>query len=389
MKTREKKQIADLTAGKKKNRTHFSCKNCISVFLLCALFLTFFGGCEVKKETRKTNKRATTELQAETEATVETVPEDAEGEISVDLLTSHWLRQSIQTNMVFRFYADGTFKSFYDSTAFDPEDKTLIQDDTGTYVLDGNNLTFCFDESGNEYTVTYLRKDRHPEIQDWDCADFIPEDEWFFYEASWSRQTDYENAMYFSWAEDDSVYDTCKVFEDFGEAAPAKKETEAAADSKQFNKDAGIYTEFLANKEYLKKSGGDRMTEYCIYDLNQDGTDELILSGVGMGCRVHQIYTYDVQAGVPVFAGEGDSMTYPSYSPSNQTIVTDWRDMNNGNAIYMYSISKLENQSMEYIEFFTYISGENRWTDGMGNTLPAAECEKYMNDTITFEFHPL
>lgn len=77
----------------------------------------------------------TFEEPSSTEIYVEQAAPYEVGELSVELLTSHWLMKSVQSSYVFRFFADGTFKSYYDGIAFGSDSLTLS--DSGTTFRTG------------------------------------------------------------------------------------------------------------------------------------------------------------------------------------------------------------------------------------------------------------
>ena len=198
-------------------------KHLVPFALACLVTVGLFTGCEKKpeKETQQTTvstqeETTTSEEVVTTTTAAPTTETENPAELSVDMLTSHWLMQSIQSNYVFRFYDDGTFESFFDCSSFDRSDKRLTYDSCGTYTLNGNELAIHVNAtnyfSAFDYTVTYLRKDQHPEIKNWDIATGFPDDEWFFYETNFHGDPNYyDNAMYFAWVDDDAFYDSCKI----------------------------------------------------------------------------------------------------------------------------------------------------------------------------------
>ena len=187
------------------------------------------------------------------------------GELSIELLTSHWLKQSIQSSYVFRFSTDGTFKAYYDGTESNSNRLTLSY--TGTYDLDGNTLTVAFDKTeyspAFSYEVTYLRKDQHPEITRWDCADYIPQNQWFFFEKDFKFGVDpiADNAFYLAWAEDDSIYDQCEIRAKRSGSGSSAGYAAVVQEAIGLRDEVGSYA-----------SGGG-----FLYDLNGDGQLELIL----------------------------------------------------------------------------------------------------------------
>ena len=131
------------------------------------------------------------------------------------------------------------------------------------------------------------------------------------------------------------------------------------------------------------------MNEYCVIDLDGDGIDEVILAGQMFGTE-YMIYVYEQQSSRFVLAGVGNAMSDIEYSPSNHAIVTWWRDMNNGNVLYMYTIATLNGSAIEYEPGFTYESGKDRYVDNRtGQALSRASCEKYLSDLETIEFLPM
>lgn len=159
------------------------------------------------------------------------------------------------------------------------------------------------------------------------------------------------------------------------------------SENQQSQKYAGVpepYASFLRNKEYEKDSYGE-MSGYCLYDINQDGKDELILEDLSVGSEC-LLYTCDT-AGKVTYVGLFTSMSSLQYSPQSRTLTTWWRSMNNGNVTIMYSISALNGTTLENVAGFTYDATEDKYYDNdTGKTLSKADCEKYIVDTITFDF---
>ena len=232
-------------------------KHLVPFALACLVTVGLFTGCEKKpeKETQQTTvstqEETTTSEEVVTTTTAPTTEAENPAELSVDMLTSHWLMQSIQSNYVFRFYADGTFESFFDCSSFDRSDKRLTYDSCGTYTLNGNELAIHVNAtnyfSAFDYTVTYLRKDQHPEIKNWDIATGFPDDEWFFYETNFHGDPNYDNAKYFAWVDDDAFYDSCKIT-----GRPSDK-TNAADAKENFN-------------EFFTRNKLENIHELCDYE---------------------------------------------------------------------------------------------------------------------------
>lgn len=150
------------------------------------------------------------------------------------------------------------------------------------------------------------------------------------------------------------------------------------------------YANFLASRQYEEDDYfGKDMKEYCLFDIDADGVDEVILAGTMFGTE-YVIYVYDQSADRFVLAGSGSAMSSLDYSPSNHAIVTWWRDMNNGNVLYIYTISTLNGLELEFKPGFTYESGKDRYVDNeSGQILPNSNCEKYLSDLTSFIFSPL
>ncbi len=380
----------------------------IAILIAAATLAMFAVGCEDKENdgtlvlpaesaVKKENMEESTTESATQETTMDPgTPETLEepnsteiyveqaapyevGEMSVDLLTSHWLMESVQSNYVFRFFADGTFKSYYDGIAFGSDSLTLS--DSGTYTLDGNNLTIHYDRSGFTYTVTYLRKDQHPEITNWDCAFFIPEDHWFFYESDFEFDVDIlNNAHYFSWVEDDSIYDSCKK--------PGESESNVSVETESEKVDGDVYTAFLNSKGYYNEKNGNRMTEYCIIDIDQDGVEDLILQGLnGLGGTDVLVYTYNVDTQEIVSLGEPESTMFAlRYSPSNCTIITCWRTGVGSGASYLYSMFQRMDDRLECVTIFSYYSATKKYVDKNNNEIPMSKIDQYLDDADELVF---
>lgn len=371
----------------------------IAMLLAVASLAVFVVGCEEKGE--NDGLRTATESTVEQESTVETSTESATveiseqpasteayveqiapyevGELSVELLTSHWLQESVQSSYVFRFFADGTFKSYYDGIAFGSDSLSLS--DTGTYILDGNKLTICYNRSGFTYTVMYLRKDQHPEITNWDCAFFVPEDHWFFYESDFKFGVDVynDNAHYFSWVEDDSVYDNCDK----------KGDSESSASSEKV--DGGVYTAFLNSRGYYNETNGERMTEYCILDVDQDGVEELILQGSnGLGGTDFLVYSCNVETQEMIsHGGPWPTMFSLRYSPSNCAIFSCWRTSGGSASSYLYDMLQFVDGKLESMMTFSYYAGTKQYVDSNNNVIPASRIDQYLDDAEELVFTPI
>lgn len=149
------------------------------------------------------------------------------------------------------------------------------------------------------------------------------------------------------------------------------------------------YASFLRNEDYKDEMYGENVTGYCLFDIDQDGTDELVLSGFGGGASVYQVFCCDTQKTKLVFAGSGDNMSGVMYSPASRAIISMWRDMNNMKPIYSYSVEQMKNRKLEYVTSFFYYSAEDSYEYENGKSVPVSEREKYLADTIYLEFTDL
>lgn len=148
------------------------------------------------------------------------------------------------------------------------------------------------------------------------------------------------------------------------------------------------YASFLREKKYLEEYTGSSMTAYCLYDINQDGTDELILSGTQIMGIGYMFYTYDKNSKQVAYVGYCEDFSGIEYSAQAKAIISCWRSMNNGNPIYMYTAKWMSGTNMDS-RFFTYYSDKDQYVDDFGNSMSESEVEKYLSNTITFEFIPL
>ena len=171
--------------------------------------------------------------------------------------------------------------------------------------------------------------------------------------------------------------------EDFGASSEART-------TDKYQDLPAAYANFLSGNQFVDDDySGKDMNEYCVIDLDGDGIDEVILAGQMFGTE-YMIYVYEQQSSRFVLAGVGNAMSDIEYSPSNHAIVTWWRDMNNGNVLYMYTIATLNGSAIEYEPGFTYESGKDRYVDNRtGQALSRASCEKYLSDLETIEFLPM
>lgn len=396
--------------GSKIMKKHIS-KHLVPFALACLVTVGLFTGCEKKPEketqptTVSTQEETTTSEEVVTTTTAPTTEAENPVELSVDMLTSHWLLQSIQSNYVFRFYADGTFESFFDCSSFDRSDKRLTYDSCGTYTLNGNELAIHVNASNYfsafDYTVTYLRKDQHPEIKKWDIATDFPDDEWFFYETNFHGDPNYyDNARYFAWVDDDAFYDSCKITgrpsdktnaadtsaskpTQATEAAPTTAAPTTAAPTLNSGESTDVHAlfeAFIRNRSYEADVDCGTMARYCYVDLDQDGTDELMLEGfTGGQSRTYAIYAYDAGSGSIRFIEQSNYMGGLVFSPTCHTLASWWRSMNNGNPLYRYSLEYYEHFEMKPLDGFTYVSATKEYQDDSGKVLSDADVAKYLD----------
>lgn len=241
-----------------------------------------------------------------------------ENSISIDWLTGHWFEQFIQYSQVLRFYEDGTFESYgldmyhnEDYSVIDYERYALYYDElyhSGTYSISGDQLKIYpndwKDYKTTYYTLTYLKKEDHPEITDWDTARNIPTDQWFFFETSWEPDPslDSDNALYL--AVNDEFVSSYEIFGGKQERHSTQQElpditiTEVKASSKRY-----VDTLRNINAVATPPAFGDQSNGYCfLFDVDSNGTDELFVIYTKKGQ-----YEMDTLFGA-IYTVEGDSV---------------------------------------------------------------------------------
>ena len=150
------------------------------------------------------------------------------------------------------------------------------------------------------------------------------------------------------------------------------------------------YASFLANEEYKESSYGEYVNGYCLLDIDQDGTEELFLSAPEMFGQIFLIYAYDRSAGRLREAGVRDGFNGLSYSPGNRTIVSGWRDMDNGRYYYSYNVSQLIGVELETVANITYDTENDSYSGtAPDRTLSEAQCKAYLSDLEQIRTLPL
>lgn len=246
--------------------------------------------------------------------------------LSVDWLTSHWFYQGIQTVIAYRFYEDGVWECYYD---YYLNGEKLVYDESGSYVIDGNQLTLYYPE-GWSVTLTYLCKAETPEKTDWDCASFVPDDEYFLYEYDYEVNYEdmkagiYDNASYLT--ENDEFFSNPIVEGGRMGTNAAAQETEAAAqetgnDIPSVATSGDPHDAEDAVEIYLQNRDVWMLTEelnymfascsYAFLDFDGDGILELMTNVTAgtMRSSSNKYYKIDVQKRT-VYEIEQDSSMY-------------------------------------------------------------------------------
>lgn len=200
-----------------------------------------------------------------------------------DLLNYYWTN-SIQSPFVYEFKSNGTFLEY---SGFPENPSDWVLSDEGKYTCNKNGITLYFKGQSGSYDYKYnLKYVSFNSNINWDSGLHLEEkinsNEYFFY------QTDFD--------------DTLNPNGPSGNAFYLQKSSKI--DSNKENSGNNIYNEYkealVSYQKELKKDDTKyyaQSPEYFLYDMNKDGTKELIInSAKSMALCQFYFYTYNGKA---------------------------------------------------------------------------------------------